>query len=64
MWRCRRSRRFQKVNVAGRWLILIDNVLTSGTTLDTYARALLRTGTAHVDVLVFAWVVAPIRVTI
>jgi predicted amidophosphoribosyltransferase len=51
----------QKVNFAGRRLVLIDDVLTSGTTADTCARALLRAGAAHVDVLVFARVVAPVR---
>jgi predicted amidophosphoribosyltransferase len=42
-------------------LILIDDVLTSGATVDTCARALLRAGAIHVDVLVFARVVAPLR---
>jgi ComF family protein len=51
----------QKVNVAGRRLVLVDDVLTSGATVDTCARALLRAGAAHVDVLVFARVVAPAR---
>src|SRR5262249_44688440 len=43
--------------VHGRRLILIDDVLTSGATSDACARALLRAGAAHVDVLVFARVV-------
>jgi ComF family protein len=51
----------QKIKVAGRRLVLIDDVLTSGATADTCARALLRAGAAHVDVLVFARVVAPVR---
>ena len=51
----------QKAEVAGRRLVLIDDVLTSGATVDTCARALLRAGAAHVDVLVFARVVAPVR---
>ncbi len=50
-----------KARVAGRRLVLIDDVLTSGATADTCARALLRAGAAHVDVLVFARVVAPLR---
>lgn len=50
-----------KAAVAGRRLVLIDDVLTSGATVDTCARALLRAGCAHVDVLVFARVVAPVR---
>ncbi len=51
----------RKAEVAGRRLILVDDVLTSGATVDTCARALLRAGAAHVDVLVFARVVAPVR---
>lgn len=47
-----------KAEVTGRRLILIDDVLTSGATVDTCARALLRAGAAQVDVLVFARVVA------
>ncbi len=54
----------KKAEVAGRRLVLIDDVLTSGATVDTCARALLRAGAAHVDVLVFAWVVVPMRATI
>jgi ComF family protein len=51
----------RKASVAGRRLLLVDDVLTSGATADTCARALLRAGAAHVDVLVFARVVAPVR---
>ncbi len=54
----------EKHRVVGRRLVLIDDVLTSGATVDTCARALLRAGAAHVDVLVFARVVAPARTTI
>ena len=54
----------EKAQVAGRRLVLIDDVLTSGATADTCARALLRAGAAHVDVLVFARVVAPVRTPI
>ena len=43
--------------VQGRRVILIDDVLTSGATLDACARALLRAKAAQVDVLVFARVV-------
>ena len=43
--------------VRGRRLLLIDDVLTSGATLDTCARILLRAGAANIDVLVFARVV-------
>ena len=51
----------QKPHVAGKRVVLIDDVLTSGATADTCARALLRAGAAHVDVLVFARVVATLR---
>lgn len=54
----------RRADVAGRRLILVDDVLTSGATVDTCARALLRAGAAHVDVLVFARVVAGSRTTI
>jgi ComF family protein len=49
---------YGKAEVAGRRLILIDDVLTSGATMDACARALLRAGAAQVDALVFARVVA------
>jgi predicted amidophosphoribosyltransferase len=42
-------------------LVLVDDVLTSGATVDACTRALLRAGASHVDVLVFARVVAPAR---
>ncbi len=54
----------KKAEVAGRRVVLIDDVLTSGATVDNCARALLCTGAAHVDVLVFARVVAAVRTTI
>lgn len=54
----------QKPAVKGRRVVLIDDVLTSGATVDTCARSLLRAGAAHVDVLVFARVVAPLRTPI
>lgn len=50
-----------RAEVAGRRLILIDDVLTSGATLDACARALLRAGAAQVDALAFARVVAGAR---
>jgi ComF family protein len=43
--------------IAGRRVILIDDVLTSGATADACARALLRAKATAVDVLVFARVV-------
>ena len=48
--------------VRGRHLILIDDVLTSGATVDACARALLRAKAKRVDVLVFARVVPERRV--
>jgi ComF family protein len=50
--------------VAGKKLILVDDVLTSGATADTCARALLRAGAARVDVVVFARVVDTMRAPI
>jgi ComF family protein len=53
-----------RIEVLGRRLVLIDDVLTSGATLDTCARVLLRAGAARVDALVFARVVQPHRTAI
>ncbi len=47
----------QKSQIQGRRIVLIDDVLTSGATVDACARALLRAKAAQVDVLVFARVV-------
>jgi ComF family protein len=49
--------RERRGEVAGRRVIIVDDVLTSGATLDACARALLRAKAAQVDVLVFARVV-------
>jgi len=47
----------RKADIQGRRIVLIDDVLTSGATVDACARALLRAKAANVDVLVFARVV-------
>ena len=44
----------RKPEVAGRRLLLVDDVLTSGATAEGCAKALLRAGARNVDVLVFA----------
>jgi ComF family protein len=44
-------------DVAGRRVVLVDDVLTSGATVDACTRVLLRAKAASVDVLVFARVV-------
>jgi len=46
-----------EIAVKDRSILLIDDVMTTGATLSTAARALLRAGAANVDVLVFARVV-------
>jgi len=50
--------------IHGRRVVLIDDVLTSGTTVDACARALLRARAAQVDVLVFARVVDTMKAPI
>src|SRR5208282_5754984 len=52
-----------KAAVGGR-RVLVDDVLTSGATVEGCARALLRAGAANVDVLVFARVADPVRTSI
>lgn len=42
--------------LAGRRVVLVDDVLTTGATANAAARVLLRAGAAHVDVLTFAQV--------
>jgi len=53
-----------KAEIARRHIVLVDDVLTSGATVDTCARAMLRAGARQVDVLVFARVVDQARTPI
>ncbi|PPQ32048.1 amidophosphoribosyltransferase [Rhodoblastus sphagnicola] len=51
----------RKGELAGRRLVLVDDVATSGATLNAAARVLLRAGAERVDALVFARVVTETR---
>jgi predicted amidophosphoribosyltransferase len=50
--------------VEGRAVLLIDDVLTTGATVDSCARALKRAGAAKVHVLALARVVRPLTTSI
>ncbi len=54
----------RKADISRRQIVLVDDVLTSGATTDTCARALLRAGARQVDVLTFARVVDGARAPI
>jgi ComF family protein len=45
--------------VRGRRVVLVDDVLTSGSTADACAKALLRAGASQVELICFARVVRP-----
>jgi ComF family protein len=46
-----------RVEVKGRKLVLVDDILTTGATVDACTKALVRAGASRVDVLVLARVV-------
>jgi predicted amidophosphoribosyltransferase len=48
-------------HIAGRRVLLIDDVLTTGATAGSCSAVLKKAGAAHVDVLTFALVLEPKR---
>jgi predicted amidophosphoribosyltransferase len=47
----------KRIEIAGCRVVLVDDVMTSGATLNAASRVLLRAGAKQVDALVFARVV-------
>ena len=50
----------RRIELKQRRIVLVDDVLTSGATVEAAARVLLRAGAANVDVLTFARVASPV----
>ena len=54
-----RVREAEKAGLAGRQVLLVDDVLTTGATVEACTRTLLRAGAEAVDVVTLARVVMP-----
>ena len=54
-----RVRESEKARLAGRHILLVDDVLTTGATVEACTRTLLRAGAEAVDVVTLARVVMP-----
>ncbi len=54
----------RKAEIAGRRLVLVDDVITTGATMEACCKTLLDAGAAHVDVLALARAAVPASVTV
>ena len=54
-----RVREAEKAGLAGRPILLVDDILTAGATMEVCSRTLLRAGAEAVDVVTLARVVMP-----